>query len=370
MAKSIYSNDGEVKIYIRKNKHINTIQLIYKDERRVVQERKIATKENIAHYKKEGLKAWNRLIMPKEVRDVKTLTDFYLTAFKSINRAVRKDTADDRIRRFEKYVLPWLGGKKIDKIKALEIEEWQTNIIKLFGSDQTRRVKQLLKSVLDRAIVYELIDKNIVTATTKIREPRVDAREVYTKDEIISMVNNSTGQLQLFILTMVSLGLRSGEIIAIKYSDIDFLEKTIKIQRSIRNKKISTTKTGLSRTIEVPTDLMNKLEEKYKEYQARSEKYLNEEGYLFINKNNKHYNDCSYITRRHFKPLLEKIGIRYKTLYSLRHTYATLSIQGGQSVSYVSKQLGHSDTRTTLEYYAKYLKDENSIKRADSILSF
>lgn len=373
--KIIYSNDGEIRIFIRKNKNSNTIQLIRGKVKRIVDHKKIATRENIAYYKKEGLRAWNRLLMPKEVREVKSLTDFYLTAFGGINRAVREDTAKDRIRRFEKYVLPWLGNTRIDKIKALQVEEWQTNIIRVFGADQARRTKQLLKAVLDRAIVYELIENNIVTATTTIREPRVDDREVYTKNEIKEMLENSTGQLHLFILTMVSLGLRSGENVVIKYSDINFEEGTIKIQRSIKNGKFSPPKTGVSRIIEVPTHLMIKLEKAYQQYKIKEESICfthlrNEDGYIFTTPKNKYYSDCSYVTRRHFKPLLEKIGVKYRTLYSLRHTYATLSIQGGQSVPYVSKQLGHADTRTTLQYYTKYLKDEESIKRADKILSF
>jgi len=375
MAKSIYSNDGEIRIYIRKNKNVDTIQLIYKTEKKVVKEKRIATKENIAYYKKEGLKAWNKLTTPQEIQEVETIKDFYLTAFKSINRAVKVDTANDRIRRFEKYVLPWLGSIKIDKLKALKVEEWQTNIIKLYGANQARRTKQLLKAVIDRAIVYELIDKNIVTATTKIREPRVDEREVYTKEEIKKMLNNSQGQLHLFIFMMISLGLRSGEIIVVRYSDINFKENTIKVERSMRNGKLSTTKTGVSRTIEIPTKLMNELNKSYEAYKSSLKEYVfmtppNQEGYIFTNKNHTHYRDCSSINRRHFKPLLERIGVKYKTLYSLRHTYATLSIQGGQSITYVSKQLGHADTRTTLEYYMKYLKDEESIKRADKILSF
>jgi len=219
-----------------------------------------------------------------------------------------------------------------------------------------------------------LIENNVVTATTQIREPREDSREVYTKDEIKKMLEGSTGQLHLFILTMVGLGLRSGEITVIKYSDIDWNTQTIKIQRSIRNGTISTTKTGISRTIEIPTNLFVKLKESYNNYQELIKSSLftkpNKEGYIFTTKGNTHYNDCSYITRRHFKPLLERIGVKYRTLYSLRHTYATLSIQGGQSVSYVSKQLGHSDTRTTLEYYTKYLKDKESMIRADTILDF
>jgi len=373
MNKSFYSYDGEIRIYIRKNTNSSSIQLIHKNEKKVVEERKAPTKDNIKYYQREGLKAWIKLNTPKEIREVKTLNDFYLTAFQSINMGANADTAKDRIRRFEKHVLPYLGNIKLDKIKALRVEEWQTKVIKIQGTDQVRRCKYLLKAVLDRAIVYELIDKNVVTATTKIRTKRTDKREVYTKEEIKTMLEHSTGQLHLFILTMVSLGLRSGEIVVIKYSDIDFKESTIRIERSIRNRKISTPKTGVSRDVEIPTNLLNKLKKAYSNYKIEQERYnnsSNQEGYIFVNQNNTYYKDCSYIIRRHFKPFLERLGLKYKSLYSLRHTYATLSIQGGQTVNYISKQLGHADTRVTLEYYTKYLKDEESIKRADKILSF
>lgn len=204
---------------------------------------------------------------------------------------------------------------------------------------------------------------NVVTFTSKIREPRVDMREVYTKDEVKKMLDNSNGWLNLLILTMVSLGLRSGEAIAIKFSDIDFEEGTVRIQRSIRHGVVSTTKTGFSRVVEIPAFLLEKLKNGY-------ESRIENQEYIFITHNGGYWGDASYITRRHFKPLLERIEVDYKTLYSLRHTYATLSLQGGQNVNYVSKQLGHKDTRTTLEFYVKYLKDENDLKRADTILSF
>jgi len=88
MAKSIYSNDGEIRIYVRKNKHIDTIQLIRNGEKRGAVERKIATDENIDYYKKQGLKAWNRLIMPKEVREVKTLTEVLIEQSEKIQREI------------------------------------------------------------------------------------------------------------------------------------------------------------------------------------------------------------------------------------------------------------------------------------------
>lgn len=363
MAKSIYSNDGEIKISIRETKKYN---IIYISKHGLAKKStgKKATQQNIKYYQTNGVKAWNELVGEDELkkRSIK-FKEFVPIALKHINRDVTKSTTKDRESRVERFLIPYFGKKELSKITALQVEEWQYNMLKTRGADQTKRTKQLLRQILDRGIVHELLKVNVVTSTSKMREPRIDMREVYTKEEIKKMLDNSDGWLHLFILTMVSLGLRSGEIIALKFSDIDFNEGTIKIQRSIRHSVVSTTKTGISRIIEIPLSLLKKLKQAYDkkgEYQE----------YIFVTPNGRYWGDCSHITRRHFKPLLEKVGVNYKTLYSLRHTYATLSLQGGQTVNYVSKQLGHADTTTTLQYYVKYLKDEETIKRADKILSF
>jgi integrase len=332
MSKIIRSNDGELTITIRKYQNHSVIQLRHNGEKKVVKKYRMTFKE------------------------------FAPTALKHINRAVRADTIKDRKSRVERFLLPYFGKKELRTISALQVEDWQYNFLKMKGADQTKRTKQLLRQILDRATVHGLVKTNVVIATSTIREPRVDNREVYTKADIKKMLNGSDGWLNLFILTMVSLGLRSGEIIGLKFSDIDFIEGTIRVQRSIRFGVISTTKTGVSRVVEIPTSLIDKLRVAYQNRRTNQE-------YVFINSKNQYWGDCSSITGRYFKPLLERVGVDYKTLYSLRHTYATLSLQGGQSVNYVSKQLGHADTTTTLQYYVKYLKDDESIVRADNKLA-
>jgi len=291
-----------------------------------------------------------------------TLKEFYTTAMSQINYNVRAETAKDRLSRVKNHIIPYLGDIEIKKITAFDLEQWQFKLYRLRGADQTRRCKHLLKGILNRAIVYKIIDSNPIEAVATIREPRTDQREIYTKEELKNILLGANGQLKLFILTMVSLGLRSGEIIALKFSDIRWRERTIKIERSMRKGEIKKTKTEVSRFVDIPITLFNQL----KQYQK--DKPFQE--YIFINKNGTPYKDATYLLRRHFKPLLESLNIEYKSLYSLRHTYATLQLQGGQNINYVAKQLGRSNPRTTQEFYIKYLKNDDDLKRADEILQF
>ncbi|MCK4440675.1 MAG: site-specific integrase [Sulfurovaceae bacterium] len=365
--KSIYSDDGEVLISVRKQKRFDVIQLRKRGEKFRVSTKKKVTQLNLLYYKTQGIKAYQEVIDQKEKeanqpKDLK-FNEFAPIALKYINRAVGKNTKEDRESRTRRYLFPFFGKKKLRDITSLHVEQWQDNMLILNSADKTKRTKQLLRQILDRALVHKLVDTNVVKATSTIREPRSDDREVYTKDEIKKMLDNSEGWLNLFIFTMVSVGLRSGEMIGLKFSDIDFNERTIKVQRSIRMGVISTPKSGISRVVEIPTSLYKRFEIAYQHKQPKQE-------YIFLNSKNSYWGDCSSIIKRHFKPLLERIGVKYRTLYSLRHTYATLSLQGGQKINYVSKQLGHKDTTTTLQYYVKYLKDDKSIERADTIFAF
>jgi len=291
-----------------------------------------------------------------------TLEEFYKTAMIEINYNVRKETATDRISRVKNHITPYLGAIKIKDLTALKLERWQINLHRSRGADQAKRCKHLLKRILNRAIVHEIINSNPIEAIATIREPHLDQREIYTKEEVQTILNGSRGQLRLFILTMVSLGARSGETIALKFSDINWRNRTIKIQRSMRKGEIKKTKTNTSRSVDIPINLFIEFEK----HQINNP-YLE---FIFVNKKGTPYKDSAYLLRRHFKPLLEHLGIEYKSLYSLRHTFATLQLQGGQNISYVAKQLGHSNTQTTQEFYIKYLKDDEDLKKSDEILNF
>jgi len=291
-----------------------------------------------------------------------TLEEFYPLAMSQINYRVRSETAKDRVRRVERHIIPYFRTTKIKEITPLQLERWQFDLFRLRGADQVRRCKHLFKAILNRAIVYEIIPANPLEAVATIREPRTNQRKIYTRDEVERILNSAVGSVRLMILAIISLGVRSGELVALKFSDINWRNRTITIQRSMRKGELKETKTGQSRTVDIPINLFNELVAYQTQYPTQE--------YIFIHKNGTPYREASSFVRRHFKPLLERLNIEYKSLYSLRHTYATLQLQGGQSINYVAKQLGHSNARTTQEFYIKYLKNEEDLKRADKILSF
>ena len=308
----------------------------------------------------------SRPFIHTQIKENITFKEFSYMAVSQMALGAKMSTKQDLKSRLTRLLLPHFGNLEIRNITPLLIERWQSDLTLSKGADITRRTKQLLKNIFNRAIVYQIITENPITSTSKIRDKRKEVREIYSKHEVSLMLKGSNDWLNLFILTMVSLGLRSGEMINIKFSDIDWISKKIHIQGNIKFGKFSLPKNGLKRWVDIPTNLMSEFEKAYITRINSNPKV----DYIFITDKGNHWSDTSCITRRYFKPLLKHLKIKYKSLYSLRHTYATLSLQGGQKIGYISEQLGHKDIRVTMDYYIKYLYDEEDLKRADEILAF
>lgn len=308
----------------------------------------------------------SRPFIHTQINKAITFNEFAYMAVSQMALGAGKPYTQDLRSRLKRLLIPHFGNLEIKNITPLLIERWQSDLTISKGADMTRRTKQLLKNIFDRAIVYEIIRENPTAPTSKIRDKRTEPREIYSKHEVSLMLKGSDNWLNLFILTMVSLGLRSGEMIHIKFSDIDWISKKIHIQGNIKYGRFSLPKSNLKRWVDIPTNLMAEFEKAYITRVNSNPK----SDYIFITNKGFYWSDASYIIRRHFRPLLKRLKIKYKSLYSLRHTYATISLQGGQKIGYISEQLGHKDIRVTMDYYIKYLHDEEDLKRANEILVF
>ena len=185
----------------------------------------------------------------------------------------------------------------------------------------------------------------------------------YTSKEVDAMLKNSTGWFRVMLITLLNTGVRTGEILALKISDIDFEKRTITIQRSMRKGKLKeTTKTGENRIIRMSQPLKDELLD-YK-------KVCTSQTWLFPNpKTGKPYYEATSITRWYFNPILKKCNIENKTLYALRHTFASLSAQKNIPMSIISKQLGHKKLSTTMDFYVKHnlLSDDNDMDIFDKL---
>ena len=284
---------------------------------------------------------------------VPTVKDM-ITMSLSINKSNRKYLTQ---RGYEmllnRHVIPTFGKRKIDTIKPSELALWQNKLLETMSSKSVTNARVIFHGIFEDALRDELISKNPFSI---VKSPKITAtREIkpFNKDEIFQILNNTKDKIKSFFAIGFFTGLRTGEITALRYSDIDLENRTITVSKT-RNKGIETTpKTKSSnRVVEILDVLLPYIEEHIKNYKKSNDDYV------FLTKFNKPYYSATKISVTYWQKVLKDLNLNHRTLYEMRHTFASMMISSGEDILWVSSTLGHKNANITLQIYAKYIKSE------------
>lgn len=147
--------------------------------------------------------------------------------------------------------------------------------------------------------------------------------------------------------------IRPSELIALKWSDVDFTKSTITIQRAKVASEIKGTKTNLVRAVE-----LNDLALAALSRQKKHTFMLND--VIFHNPlTSKAWADDKQQRTKYWSPALKALGFKGRDAYQTRHTYATILLSAGVDINFIRSQLGHTTIKTTLDNYARFLPDAN-----------
>ena len=268
------------------------------------------------------------------------------------------------------YIIPELGHLKLKDIKPLQIQRFvdklcntavhkKNNSNKLSNST-VRRYYTVLHSIISLAFKLGYINVD-PTAGNRITLPKVNEEEtqIFTLEELdilTSCLENEPLQFKLLIHMALCTGCRRGELLGLKWSDIDFKNEKVKICRSVYKNKgqdiqYKNTKTGKSRVITLPRFCINLLKEYKKEQnQYRLSLGDNWQGCdaIFIQNNGKIMHPTTPSAQ--FKKFLNKYNIPLRRFHSLRHTSATILMLNNISEKNIGARLGHSQAKTTHRY--------------------
>lgn len=207
----------------------------------------------------------------------------------------------------------------------------------------------------------------------EIKAPTVEThrKEVRTfvrseQEKLLSVLCTDMDHLKLGVLVCLFTGLRLGELCALKWADIDFTSKTLRINRTVQRLYVEngSTKTAL-------------VETSPKSGNSKREIPLQDTivSFLIDYKNGKEYVFGGNrpldprTMQNHYKKILQEAGISYKNFHTLRHTYATNCIEGGADIKSLSEMLGHSSIKITLHYYVHPSMDTKRMY-ADNLCRF
>ncbi len=292
-----------------------------------------------------------------------TLQDFAEEFFELQKTQIRPHTLERNIMHYNNHIAPYFGKKELGSITPLEIERWQNQLLQKYKHLTVQKFRSILFSIYDKALHNDLVLKNPlekVTAPKLQHNIKVEEINPFTEKELNQIIEHANGYMKNFIKLMAATGMRPGEIIALKWSDIDFEKRTIKVERTrLRAKKGEDIVDGLTKTMS-SNRFVDMLNATYDALMAQSE-LTNESEYIFLNQSNMPFYNHDIIGVN-FRKILKQSGVKARPLYNLRHTFASQMISKGADITWVSKMLGHKDVSITLKIYTKFIQEDDETR--------
>jgi integrase len=270
----------------------------------------------------------------------------------------------------------------LESVTTFDITEWLNELNARGLSDATQNgALQILKMIFKAAKAHGEINNDPAAQVPKRKYPQATlVQPPWTKDEAQKALQSSVGtELELPLLFGLHLGLRIGEILCLKWSDINFETGLLTIQRSIREVRQfdadgrshfdlveSTPKTTASTrevalTYAVQSALLTQRE------RLQSKRLFDPDGWIHAT-NSKNPIRPNRLAKT-YKQFLSQHGLRHIRFHDLRHSAATLSLSAGVRIEAVSQTLGHSSINVTKRIYAPKV-EALSREHAEAIQGF
>lgn len=243
------------------------------------------------------------------------------------------------------HLLPAFRSRRIEKITPDDIEQWRDELIDERGVSRRTANKCLtiLGAVLERAIKAHGLLRNPVREVAKLRE-RYDPNQYdfYSPEEIEQLATGAASdQDRAIFLTAAFTGLRMGELIALRWGDVDFDTEALHVYGSYSLGTLTAPKSGLTRTVPTAEQVRDLL----KEHRDRVPHARND---LVFPGERGEFLDGSALRRR-YKKALVKADLRPLRFHDLRHTFGSIAINQATIVQ-VQAWMGHADVQTTMKY--------------------
>lgn len=245
------------------------------------------------------------------------------------------------------HLIPTFGSLTLDEFKLSHVYEWLDTLD--ISNKRINNVLGPLRQALKDAFHEELIDSNPMDRfrylAPETREPKP-----FTLSEIEAILKLLEGQERNLIQFAFWSGLRTSELIALRWEDVDFERDKLFVRKAVVRGIEKTTKTSSGqRTVELQPDARAALNEQLK---------LNHTAQRVFHdpRTNKPWSGDHIIRKRVWIPALKAANIEYRNPYQTRHTFASMLLMDGHNPIWLAAQMGHKDWGMIRKTYGRWIE--------------
>jgi integrase len=277
------------------------------------------------------------------------------------DRGCKPSTLRDYRSNLEAHLLPAFGDQALEAVTPAAIDVWRASLAAL--SPRTKnKLLVVMHGVFRRAQHVWDLPANPVAYVEKYRQRPSGDIDVFSPEEVMALVRAAGSEQDAAVfLTAAFTGLRRGELLALRWREVDFAGSVVRVRASYTAMELTTPKSGKVRSVPLAPEVANAL--------ARLDQrpnWTSDDDLVFPGEAGD-YLDGSALRRR-YAAALGRAGLRPLRFHDLRHTFGTRMIAKAD-IRRVQEWMGHADVQTTMRYlhYAPRAADAALVAEAFKI---
>jgi len=319
------------------------------------------TKRGAEDWLRDQLDEARRGTLPGLIRTGATFADASAEwlRYSEFERACKPSTLGD-YRQIARALDEHFGQRAIESITGSDIEQWKGAFMRRgVGNRTLQKYLVCLHGIFKRATRVWGLARNPVAEVDRPRLVRRAGIDVFSQEEVLALVRAAADEQDaVLFLTAAYTGLRQGELLALRWGDIDFPLELIRVRRNYTHGEEGTPKSGKDRAVPLMPDVAAALARL-----GRRGRFTADHDLVFGNEVGEHRSPSGVSQR--YRAALKAAGLRALRFHDLRHTFGTHAIRAADARE-VMEWMGHADLKTT-QLYLSYRPQADAAKRLASV---
>lgn len=305
---------------------------------------------NTFDYSKHFPNSKNALLGSKTTnKNVSQALDEYIQAAR---RTCEMSTWRNYRSAIEHHLKPNFGHMRLVDLTSNQIKNWIGTLT--ISNKRINNVLIPLRTVLNDAFADGLIERNPIIRISNLAV-RFEEPQPFTPSEIEAIYSELPPQGKNLIQFAIWTGLRTSELIALEWGDIDWKANVVRVRRACVNKltKQPKTKSG-ERDVKLFPPALEALKDQ------KQFSFLTGNRIFYNPRTNAAWETDGQIRKTMWQPALSRAGVPYRIPYQTRHTYASTLLSAGENPLWVAQQMGHKDWGMIRKRYGRWIPEVDS----------